>query len=44
MGFPEWGYFNLVEMEATVVNDWVVIERDVHFTPRTALELELGIA
>jgi hypothetical protein len=42
MGFPEWGYFNLVEMEATLVHEWLVIEREVHFTPRTALEL--GIA
>ena len=42
MGLPEWGYFNLVEMEATLVHEWLVIERDVHFTPRTVLEL--GIA
>jgi hypothetical protein len=42
MGFPEWGYFNLVELEQTVVHGWLVIERDLHFTPCTTLEL--GIA
>ncbi len=42
MGCPEWGYFDLVEMEETVVHGWIVIERDVDFTPTTAGEL--GIA
>ena len=42
MGFPEWGYFNLVEMEVTVAHEWLVIERDLHFTPQTSQEL--GIA
>ncbi len=42
MGCPEWGYFDLVEMEETVVNGWVVIERDLDFAPARAREL--GIA
>jgi len=42
MGFPEWGYFDLVEMERTVVHELFVIERDLHFTPQTAKEV--GIA
>ena len=42
MGCPEWGYFDLREMEETVVHGWIVIERDLDFTPTTAGEL--GIA
>jgi hypothetical protein len=42
MGFPEWGYFDLVEMEQTVAHELYVIERDLHFRPQTAKEL--GIA
>jgi len=42
MGFPEWGYFDLVEMEKTVAHELLVIERDIHFTPQKAKEL--GIA
>lgn len=42
MGFPEWGNFDLIEMEATLVHEWLVIERDVHFTPPTALELDIA--
>lgn len=38
----EWGYFNLPEMEQTVVDGWLVIERDLGFQPTTAGEL--GIA
>ena len=42
MGFPEWGYFDLVEMESTVANELFVIERDIHFTPQTAKELGIS--
>ncbi len=42
MGSPEWGYFDLVEMEETVVHGWMVIERDLDFTPTTARELGLA--
>ena len=42
MGFPERGYFDLVEMEQTNVQELFVIERELHFTSQTAKEL--GIA
>jgi len=42
MGFPEWGYFDLAELERTVVHELFVIERDIHFTPQTAKELGLA--
>ena len=35
-GFPEWGYFDLVEMEKTIVQELFVIERELHFTSNTA--------
>ncbi len=41
LGFPEWGYFDLVEMESILVHGWV-IERDLAFFPMSAKEL--GIA
>jgi hypothetical protein len=41
MGFPEWGYVNLRELEQTVVNGWLVVERDLDFEPTTAQELGL---
>ena len=37
----QWGYVDLVEMEATV-GAWSVIERDLHFEPTSVQEL--GIA
>jgi hypothetical protein len=42
MGFPEWGYFDLVEMEHIVVKGWIVIERDLDFTPTATRELGLA--
>lgn len=42
MGFPEWGYVNLRELEAIVVNGWIVVERDLDFRPMTAKELGLA--
>lgn len=42
MGFPEWGYFDLVEMEKTIAHELFVIERVLYFMPQTANEL--GIA
>ena len=42
LGHGEWGYFNLIEMENTVVDGWVVVERDLHFQPQTARELGIG--
>ena len=42
LGCGEWGYFNVVELENTQVNGWLVVERDLHFKPATAREL--GIA
>lgn len=42
LGFGEWGYFNLVELEMTIVDGWLVVERELNFQPRTAAEL--GIA
>jgi hypothetical protein len=42
MGTPDWGYFDLVELEKTVVNGLFVIERELQFTPKKAREL--GIA
>ncbi len=42
MGFPEWGYFDLIEMESTVANELFVIERDIHFRPQTAKELGMS--
>lgn len=42
LGMGEWGYFNLVELEQTTVQGWLVVERDLHFRPQSAREL--GIA
>jgi hypothetical protein len=42
LGFPEWGYFDLVEMESLLVSGWLVIDRELDFKPVTAREL--GIA
>jgi len=42
MGCPEWGYFDLVELEKTVAHKLFVIERDLHFTPKKARELGLA--
>jgi hypothetical protein len=42
LGFPEWGYFDLAELERTVVHELFVIERDIDFTPQTAKELGLA--
>jgi hypothetical protein len=35
----EWGYFNLVEMELTIVHGWMVIERDLDFVRQTMRDL-----
>ena len=35
----EWGYFNLVELEQTVVHGWLVVERGIHFSPTAARTL-----
>ena len=35
MGFPEWGYFDRVELEQTIVQELFVIERELHFTAKT---------
>lgn len=40
-GACEWGYMDLVEMEALVAG-WNVIERDLHFVPTTTQELGTG--
>jgi ribosomal protein L40E len=42
MGCPEWGYFDLAELERTVAHELFVIERDLHFTPKKARELGLA--
>jgi hypothetical protein len=42
LGFPEWGYFNLIEMEQMVIHGWLVVERDLHFQPTNARELGIG--
>jgi hypothetical protein len=42
MGFPEWGYVNLVELESTSTNAGFPVERDCYFTPATAKELGLA--
>lgn len=42
LGVPEWGYFNLRELEQMVMNGWLVVERDIHFQPTNVREL--GIA
>jgi hypothetical protein len=42
MGFPEWGYINLRELEETAAHGIYVAERDLDFRPSTAKEL--GIA
>jgi hypothetical protein len=42
LGCAEWGYFNLVELEATVMHGWLVVERDLDFVPRTAQQLGLA--
>lgn len=39
LGYGEWGYFNLVEIESRIVDGWMVVERDVDFRPRKAAEL-----
>ena len=38
LGFPEWGWFNLVELEQLLVNGLFVVERDLDFEPVTAAE------
>lgn len=46
MGFPEWGYFSLVELEATTFPLHQVVERELDFTPCTlaeALEARRGM-
>lgn len=42
LGCGEWGYFNLVELEKTVVHGWLVVERDLDFRPQTATQLGIG--
>ena len=43
LGFPEWGYFDLIEMEAIVAhNGLVIVDRDLDFKSTSAREL--GIA
>lgn len=42
MGFPEWGYFSLVEMEHTLIKGWIVIDRELGFVPKRATELGLA--
>jgi hypothetical protein len=42
MGFPEWGYVSLIELEETRGRYGVAVERDVHFQPKTAGELGLA--
>jgi len=43
LGVPEWGFFDLVEMEAIVAhNGLVIVDRDLDFEPKSAREL--GIA
>ena len=39
MGFPEWGYVSLVELEEARGRYGVAVERDTHFQPKTAGEL-----
>jgi hypothetical protein len=41
-GCGEWGYFDLVEMEQTLVKGWMVIDRELGFVPKRVTEL--GIA
>lgn len=42
LGCPEWGYFNLPEMEALLIHNFMVIDRKLDFKPISAQEL--GIA
>jgi Protein of unknown function (DUF2958) len=42
MGFPEWGYVNLRELEETIAHGIYVVDRDIDFTPKTAKELGLS--
>lgn len=37
----EWGYVDLTELEALQVHGWLVVERDLHWTPRRASEVNL---
>lgn len=42
MGFPEWGYVDLTELEAVSVHaGLVIIERDCYWTPKPFAELSL---
>lgn len=42
MGFPEWGYVSLIELEETRSRyGGAAVERDLHFEPKTAGELGL---
>jgi len=42
LGFPEWGYFNLSELETLVaMNGLLIVERDCHFTPTLFRLLDL---
>jgi len=43
LGHGEWGYFNLVEMERTVVSGWLVVERDLDFRTTTTTAVAAGI-
>lgn len=42
LGYGEWGYFNLVEAEALLIHKFVVLDRELGFTPISAAQL--GIA
>jgi len=42
LGCGEWGYFDLREMEQTVISGWLVIDRELGFVPKRATDL--GIA
>ena len=42
LGFPEWGYVSLIELEETRNRfGGAAVERDIHFQPRTVRELGL---
>jgi hypothetical protein len=42
LGCGEWGHFNLVELESLLVHKFMVIDRELDFTPTTTRYL--GIA
>ena len=42
LGCGEWGYFNLAQLESLLVHKFMVIDRELDFTPIWAAEL--GIA